>query len=67
MNKPKTQKELLDIIGNQEIQIDSLRKAVALLEKKITMVAGSVERVRGQNRRLTEQLHIVQHKVKQNG
>lgn len=67
MKTPKTQKELLDIIENQNKQIDSLRKAVALLEKRINMVSVNAERTRHQNRRLNEQIQLLQLRVKQYG
>ncbi len=59
MDTPKTQKELLQIIVEQDKQIRSLKQAMMRLEKKVQGIAMVTESNRGQTRRLNENANIL--------
>ena len=60
MQTPKTQKELLQIIEEQEIQIRGLKQAMMRMEQRVRQLAVIAERTQGSQLRLNEQMRTVQ-------
>ena len=63
MQTPKNQKELLQLLQEQDKRIEEMRKAIIRLESKLKMAVTLSERVQGQNRRLQEQTAILTTKL----
>ena len=63
MQTPKSQKELLQLLQEQDKRIEEMRKAIIRLESKLKMAVTLSERVQGQNRRLQEQTAILTTKL----